>query len=223
MLAIAFSPGGKQVLTGSEDMTARLWDAATGLPLLAPLHHDGPVTLVAFSPDGQTVITGGWDRVARLWDSTTGRPVAPPLRHDGRLRALAISADGRTILTGSYDRTAQLWDKATGRPIGPAFRHDSQVWFVAFSPDGRTILSGGQQEVAHLWHAPVATDEPVTDIELETQVATGMELDDEGTLRILALGEWLERRDRLARLRAEAGGHAAPPNPIGPVGVGRSD
>ena len=30
--AVAFSPDGKTVLTGSWDKTARLWDAATGQP-----------------------------------------------------------------------------------------------------------------------------------------------------------------------------------------------
>jgi eukaryotic-like serine/threonine-protein kinase len=206
VLTVAFSLDGKTVLTGSDDTTARLWDAQTGLPLLAPLQHDGPVSVAAFNPDGYTVITGGWDRFVRQWDLKTGRPAAPALRHDGHLRALAISPDGRTILTGSHDRTAQLWDKATGRPIGPAFRHESQVCLVAFRPGGRAVLSCGQEEnAARLWDVPTTSFEPVAEVELATHVATGMELDAEGTVRVLGVGEWVERRDRLALLKAAAG------------------
>jgi eukaryotic-like serine/threonine-protein kinase len=149
-----------------------------------------------------------------LWNSTTGRPVAPPLRHDGRLRALAISPDGRSILTGSYDRKAQLWDKATGRPVGPGFRHESQVWFVAFSPDGRTVLSGGQENAAHLWSVPTPFSGTIDEVELATQVASGMELDVEGTLKVLSLALWTSRRAKLALFQAEhVQGECAPADP----------
>ncbi len=205
VLAVAISGDGKTALTGSSDRTARLWDTATGLPLLTPLRHDGPVSLVAFSPDGVTVITGGWDRLARLWDRKTGHPAAPPLRHDGRVRALAFSPDGCSVLTGSYDRMAQLWDKTTGRPIGPPFAHQRQVWFVAYSPDGRKALSGGQQDAAHLWKIPTPSDRPVEEIELETQVATGMELAKDGTLRLLNSHAWMASRRRLGILHHEFG------------------
>ncbi len=192
---VAFSPDGQTIITGSDDMKARLWNVGTGKLRLPPLQHDGPVTVAAFSADGRTVITGGWDRVARLWDAEKGLSITPPLRHEGLLRALAISPDGHTVLTGSYDRSAQLWDKVTGKPIGPAFRHENQVWFVVFSPDGRTVLSGGQENQAHLWNVPAIIDSPIKSIERSIQIATGMELLDDGSIHILDFLEWNARRD----------------------------
>jgi hypothetical protein len=55
---VAFSPDGKFVLTASQDRTARLWEAATGRLVGAPLLHDQPVTAALFAPDGRTVWTG---------------------------------------------------------------------------------------------------------------------------------------------------------------------
>ena len=51
--SVAFSPDGKQVVSGSGDKTVRLWDAATGAPLQTLEGHTGWVTSVAFSPDGK--------------------------------------------------------------------------------------------------------------------------------------------------------------------------
>ena len=57
--SVAFAPDGKQVLTGSSDKTARLWDAQSGKELRAFTGHADWVRSVAFSPDGKQVLTGG--------------------------------------------------------------------------------------------------------------------------------------------------------------------
>jgi len=51
--SVAFSPDGKQVVSGSSDRTVRLWDAATGAPLQTLEGHIGSVNSVAFSLDGK--------------------------------------------------------------------------------------------------------------------------------------------------------------------------
>jgi eukaryotic-like serine/threonine-protein kinase len=52
---VAFSPDGARVLTGSEEKTTRLWDAATGKEIRAFKGHDKLVFSVAFSPDSVVI------------------------------------------------------------------------------------------------------------------------------------------------------------------------
>ena len=72
--SVAFSPDGKQVVSGSNDETVRLWDAATGAALQTLEGHTDAVNSVAFSPDGKQVVSGSWDKTVRLWDVATGAP-----------------------------------------------------------------------------------------------------------------------------------------------------
>lgn len=64
---VAISPDGALLLTGSDDATVRLWDAATQKPIGPPLKHDAAVGSVAFSPNGTTILTCSLDKTARLW------------------------------------------------------------------------------------------------------------------------------------------------------------
>jgi WD40 repeat protein len=66
-VAVAFSPDGTRVVTGSWDNTARLWDAATGMVVATLAGHTGAVEAAAFSPDGTRVLTGSQDNTARVW------------------------------------------------------------------------------------------------------------------------------------------------------------
>ena len=66
--AVAFSPDGRLLATGSPDKTARLWDPATGERLRTLLRRTPASLGVAFSPDGRLLATASNDKTARLWD-----------------------------------------------------------------------------------------------------------------------------------------------------------
>jgi WD40 repeat protein/tRNA A-37 threonylcarbamoyl transferase component Bud32 len=153
VVAVAFAPGGKTVLTASLDGTARLWNVADGLPVGEPFLHEDQVVAAAISPDGKTVLTGSHDGTAQIWDTATGRPLGEPLRHQGKVSLAAYSPDGRMVVTAGETVTARLWDVSTGGPVGPPLEHRSPVKAIAFSPDSRMVLTGSENGDAQLWEA----------------------------------------------------------------------
>jgi len=55
--SVAFSPDGKQVVSGLDEGTVQLWDTITGAPLQVLKGHSDRVNSVAFLPDGRQVNT----------------------------------------------------------------------------------------------------------------------------------------------------------------------
>jgi WD40 repeat protein len=99
--SVAFSPDGKQIVSGSRDTTVRRWDAATGQQLLPVLKgHTSWVTSVAFSPDGKQIVSGSRDRTVRRWDAATGQQLLPVLKgYIYGVTSVAFSPDGKQIPT----------------------------------------------------------------------------------------------------------------------------
>jgi WD40 repeat protein len=74
---VSYSPDGKRIVSGSEDNTLKVWDAATGQETLTLTGHMGEVTSVAFSPDGTRIVSGSWDKTLKVWDAATSSQQSP--------------------------------------------------------------------------------------------------------------------------------------------------
>ena len=147
--AVAFSPDGSMLATGSGDCSARVFDPFAGRQL-ARLDHDGPVHAVAFSPDGMAVATASADFSARVFGAVTGIELAR-LDHGGAVDAVAFSPDGTRVATASADFSARIFASATGKQL-VRLEHDGPVTEVAFSADGAMLATGSSDRSARIFH-----------------------------------------------------------------------
>lgn len=150
--AIDFDTTGERLLSGSVDLTMRLWDVATGDELGAYRRHLGQVVDVAFHPvDTNLAVSLAIDTPPTLWNLDTETEVMRYTQHDVRdepnlaVGSVEFSPDGSQIL-GSFGIPIRLWDTETGMLIREFLGHGSYVNSVAFSSDGELALSSAWRE-----------------------------------------------------------------------------
>ena len=148
--AVALSPDGKTVFSGSDDMTARAWDARTGVPLREFAGHTGKVTSIAVSPDGHQLLTGSADKTARIWDLETGRIMRELKGHTAGITSVAF-VNQNQVVTASDDSTARVWDAKTGDTLHTLRGHSDRVTGVATLPDGINVVTASADSTARMW------------------------------------------------------------------------
>lgn len=137
--AMAFSPGGGEIATASEDKTFRVWSAHTGEQEFVHAEND-EVNSITYSPDGKYLATGTWSGKVSLWDTKSHALIADfcPGEVDSlRETRLAFSPQSN-LLAANLGFSAQVWAVPTGSNIlGIETRWE--LTGIGFSHDGSRI------------------------------------------------------------------------------------
>lgn len=145
--AVAYSPDGRWLATGSSDSTGHLLDLRDPFADPVPLQgHEGSVNALAFSHDGTRLITASSDKTLRVWS------------------VLSPHTEPFVMLRPDDSTQVRMWDlTASPSPrIARGFPEEMGAGAAPlFSPDGKWLAVMSQQNYDHvnLWNLTAA--EPV--------------------------------------------------------------
>ena len=148
---LAFTAGGRRLVTGGFGGTVSIWDLPTREVIRRLPHGAGDL---AFSADGAALVALGCchgGSVIAAWETSTGQPRFVR-RSQGKLTAFALLPDARRLLVGDDDGGVETWDLRTARATGPKTTVGSGgVSQIAVTPDGERFAVGTYDGIAALW------------------------------------------------------------------------
>ncbi len=142
--ALAVTPNGKKIITGSDDTTVKVWELTTGRCLCTLVGHENGVTALAVSPDGQKVLSGARDHTLKVWDLDRGECLRTIEGFPSRLYPLIFSLDGQLAIWGAGNKTLTVWD-LKNEQIMTTFVANEVLTGIIFASDGLTINAGSDR------------------------------------------------------------------------------
>ena len=149
-------PGGKQIMTCSNDGSLGVWNLQTGKNIANWQDGERGVKSMALSVDGKKVVSGSSDGSVRLWNMETGQVLAKWTGHTRPVLSVCWNQEGEQVLSGSKDRTTRVWDVETGNTILEINTELDDVYTAIFSPDSTLIATSGrssEDEFIKIWDA----------------------------------------------------------------------
>ncbi len=149
VLACAFSPNGRLVISGGWDGHLRVWDPESAGFRNAVAVSSKPVSAVAVTPDGKQFLTGSVEGLLGRWDAATLDKYTTFLVHTRPVSCIAIVDLGQTIITGSWDHKLSIWQ---GTVVARSLAgHRDVVAGCQATLDEAQLLSWSYDESLALW------------------------------------------------------------------------
>ncbi len=125
VIALAFSPDGDRLLSGSLDATLRLWDVAGGEALQRFDGHTSGVMSLDFDDEGRFAVSGAQDGTVNIWEAAAGDLLRQITGHGGLVHTTLFMPDG-LVLSAAEDGFVKSWDPALDEQQLLAWAHENR-------------------------------------------------------------------------------------------------
>ena len=149
--ALAWSPDGQLVASGSRDCSVRIWDAEKCQELCTLTRTRRTTEDLEWSPDGRSLAIADGEKIVRLWDVRSRQVVTTLDDHYFQVTALAWSPGGAEIATAGAATHIRVWSALDGREIANIHAHARNVWSIDWSPGGRRLASASADGALKIW------------------------------------------------------------------------
>ncbi|NUO03765.1 MAG: WD40 repeat domain-containing protein, partial [Saprospiraceae bacterium] len=140
--ALAFSADGNFVVTGSTDLTAKVWEVATGDLVNTLKGHTAAIHSAAFSADAGFLLTASEDRTVRRWSFAYPLPLQVAGEDLGYITDLDWLPDGHVVAVTRYDKQVSWGATRFQNPVVSDLEESPTT--VIASPDGKKLAIGDE-------------------------------------------------------------------------------
>jgi WD40 repeat protein len=144
--SLSFSSDGTLLVSGSDDMTLKLWDVQTGGVVKTFHGHTDSIHSVSISSNCTTIASGSNDKTVHLWDIQTGECYCI-IAQQQCVKCVSFSPTNTQHLISVSGGVVQWWD-VSGCKIGPAYNG----YYAAFSLDSSHFAVCGER-VTSVWNS----------------------------------------------------------------------
>ncbi|CCE82087.1 Piso0_002783 [Millerozyma farinosa CBS 7064] len=149
------------IAAGYTDGSIKVWDIASGSPLISFQGHKSSITTMIFDRSGTRLVSGSSDASIIVWDLVSEEGLFKLKGHRGQINGLSLLSESQNsasiddiedyLLTVAKDGLIKLWDLKSRQCIETHLAFSDECWSLGVNRSSDLIVTAGAKNEVKLW------------------------------------------------------------------------